>query len=434
MSITINKYYSTKTNFNDDDLINLDVGGSVLNSYNIDLNSGNILKITDLIYDVNYLKEQLVKNAYDMATLDAGFFCDDGPCKNPYPDYSGVEDFAFKIVVKLNQNDYKFYFDERYIYLMFANLDSKAPSAIYDNIDESKCMLFTKDSKSGCVYINDCNDDSCYKTYVDLNHKRTEALFKIDMVSLADNILIYDKYLTNDSLYDNDNLSVDRKFTKQNNDGNTIKEDNKTLIDYDADIYEENVEPITKKLVYQEMLELQTADYNIYSISGNFYNINKYTYVYYNVYHYSLNQDNYLKSKEKIYLNKFTKREEVISGSSIYKGEYSFLKEYNDNNELYFCIIDNSTNKEVNSIDIINKDYNLENLIPDNWVNLGKYKTKKELIDNMFITYNNIYSSKDRLIMDIRDTDILFKYQGKEKYLCQNYDDCEKLGKEMFNE
>ena len=68
-------------------------------------------------------------------------------------------------------------------------------------------------------------------------------------------------------------------------DSNFIREDNKTLIDYDADIYEEKVEPVVKNLVLDEMLELQTDDYNIYSVSGSFNTLGKYNYVYYNVYH-----------------------------------------------------------------------------------------------------------------------------------------------------
>ena len=50
-------------------------------------------------------------------------------------------------------------------------------------------------------------------------------------------------------------------------DSNFIREDNKTLIDYDADIYEEKVEHVVKNLVLDEMLELQTDDYNIYSVT-----------------------------------------------------------------------------------------------------------------------------------------------------------------------
>lgn len=52
-------------------------------------------------------------------------------------------------------------------------------------------------------------------------------------------------------------------------------------------------------------------------------------------------------------------------GPSTYKGEYDFLKEYNDKNRLYFYIIDSSTGEEFNSIDIINKDYDLETFIPN---------------------------------------------------------------------
>ena len=183
------------------------------------------------------------------------------------------------------------------------------------------------------------------------------------------------------------------------------------------------------------MLELQTDDYNIYSVNGSFNTLGKYNYVYYNVYHYSLNEDKYLKNKRNIYINKFYKREDEIMGPSTYKGEYDFLKEYNDKNRLYFYIIDSSTGEEFNSIDIINKDYDLEMFIPNEWLSLGKYKSKDDLINNLFITMDSTYISKDRLIMDISYDKIVLKYQGKEVYLCKNdYNKCDELKKEIFGE
>lgn len=133
------------------------------------------------------------------------------------------------------------------------------------------------------------------------------------MVYLADNIIIYDKYVSDNNLYNNDQEKIDRKFINVNMDSNFIREDNKTLIDYDADIYEEKVEPVVKNLVLDEMLELQTGNYNIYSVNGSFYNFSKYSYVYYNVYHYDLKKEEYVNNKKNIYINKFSKREDIIS-------------------------------------------------------------------------------------------------------------------------
>lgn len=440
LSITIGNC-AYKGNYTDEDIINGNIYGSFVDSYNVSLTNGEILNMEDLLYNVNNISEQLTKQSYDLAIRDADFICTGGPCENPYPDYSNVEDFTFKVLNKFKKNDYKFYFDTRYIYLIFDDLDSKAPISIdTDDINKDNCSLFTKDSKNGCVYIEECYDDidnnkNCSKLYIDLDNKRDNAVLKIDMVDLIDNIIIYDKYVSDNNLYNKDPEKIDRKFINVNMDSNFIREDNKTLIDYDADIYEEKVEPVVKNLVLDEMLELQTDDYNIYSVNGSFNTLGKYNYVYYNVYHYSLNEDKYLKNKRNIYINKFYKREDEIMGPSTYKGEYDFLKEYNDKNRLYFYIIDSSTGEEFNSIDIINKDYDLETFIPNEWLSLGKYKSKDDLINNLFITMDSTYISKDRLIMDISYDTIVLKYQGKEVYLCKNdYNKCDELKKEIFGE
>ncbi len=440
LSIAINKQPYEK-DYNDEDIISDKIYGSVIDSYNVSLTTGEELKIDDLIYNPNDIKEYLMKKAYDLAIRDAGFFCDGGACENPYPDYSEVEDFTFKVVSKFKKGEYKFYFDTRYIYLMLDDLKSKAPISIDEGeIDKDNCSLFTKDSKRGCVYIEECYDDidnkkTCNKIYIDLDNKRDKATFIIDMVDLASNIIIYDKFISDDNIYVNERKQVDRKFINENMNSNFLREDNKTLIDYDIDIYEEKVEPVVKNLVLEEMLELQTGDYNIYNVTGGYDNINKYTYVYYKVYHYTLKEEDYINNKKNIYLNKFYKREDEIVGPSIYKEEYEFLKNYNDKNRVYFYIIDSSTGRELNSIDIINKYYDLASFIPNEWLSLGKYKDKKELISNLFVTVNGAYMAKNRLIMDVSYDSIVLRYQGKEVYLCKNdYDKCNELKKEIFGE
>lgn len=441
LSVTIVENQYGNSDYSDEEFINGNVGGYAINSYNIDLNTGNVLEMEDVIYDINSLKEILRKKAYDLATEDAGFFCTGGPCENPYPDYSQVEDFVFKIMAKFNKKDYKFYFDARYIYLMFDNLDSKAPLSIDTaDINKDNCSLFTKDSKSGCVYIEECYDDlnnykSCSKVYIDLDNKRNNATFMIDMVDLVDNVIIYDKFVNDNDLYNNDKVQIERKFIKDNMESNIIKEEDNTLIDYDADIYEEKVELVTKDLVLKEMQELQTDNYNIYSVNGSFYNFSKYSYVYYNVYHYDLKKEEYVNNKKNIYINKFSKREDIISGPSTYIGEYNFLKEYNNKKRLYFYIIESSTGKEYNSIDIIKKDFDLKKYIPSEWLNLGKYKTVDDLINGIFITYDNVYTDKNRLILDINYNTVVLRYNDKKVYLCKDdYNKRDELVKEMFGE
>ena len=440
LSITIGNC-AYKGNYSDEDIINGNIYGSFVDSYNVSLTNGEILNMEDLLYNVNNISEQLTKQSYDLAIRDAGFICTGGPCENPYPDYSNVEDFTFKVLSKFKKGDYKFYFDTRYIYLIFDDLDSKAPISIdSDDINKDNCSLFTKDSKNGCVYIEECYDDidnkkTCNKIYIDLDNKRDKATFIIDMVDLASNIIIYDKFISDDNIYVKERKQVDRKFINENMNNNFLREDNKTLIDYDIDIYEEKVEPVVKNLVLEEMLELQTNDYNIYNVTGGYDNINKYTYVYYKVYHYTLSEEDYINNKKNIYLNKFYKREDMIVGPSTYKEEYEFLKNYNDKNMVYFYIIDSSTGRELNSIDIINKDYDLDSFIPNEWLSLGKYKDKKELVSNLFVTVNGAYMAKNRLIMDVSYDSIVLRYQGKEVYLCKNdYDKCNELKKEIFGE
>lgn len=427
--------------YSDEDIINGEIYGSFVDSYNVSLTTGEVLKMEDLVYNVNSMKEVLTKKSYDLATRDVGFICDVGPCENPYPDYSNVEDFAFKVLSKFKKGDYKFYFNTRYIYLIFDNLDSKAPIMVdEDKVDKEKCSLFTEDSKNGCVYIENCyqnlnNEEHCIKEYIDLDNKRNDAVLRIDMLDIVDNVILYDKYASDSNLYNNEVEKVDRKFTNVNMDSNFITEDNKTLIDYDADIYVDNIEPIARNLVLQEMLELQTDDYNIYNVTGQYAEFGKYTYVYYNVYHYALNEEDYINNRKNVYLNKFYKREDIMSGPSTYQEDYEFLKDYKDKNKLYFYIIDSSTGKECNSIDIINKSFDLDSFIPNEWLNLGKYKSKNDLVNNLFITVGGAYVSKDRLIMDVNYNSIVLKYQGREVYLCKDdYDKCNELKKEIFGE
>lgn len=441
LSITIKRYDYEIRDYTEEEIIDDKIGSYVIDSYNINLVTGDVLELDDLLYDVNSVKEKLTKEAYDMATKDAGFFCEGGPCENPYPDYSNVEDFTFKIMTKFSKKDYDFYFDEVSIYLMFDDLDSKAPLSIdTDDINKDNCSLLTKDIKDGCAYIEECDDNldnqkSCSKIYIDLDNKRNNATFIIDMKDLVDNVIIYDKYVTDDNLYTNNKSQIDRKFIKNNMESNFIREEDKTLIDYDADIYEDKVEPITRDLVLKEMKELQTSNYNIYSVSGSFYNLSKYSYVYYNVYHYDLKKEEYLNNKKSIYINKFSKREDVIVGPSIYIGEYDFLKNNNDKNKLYFYIIDSSTGKEYNSIDIIKKDFDLKKYIPSDWLELGKYKIWDSLVNNLFITYDSVYKDRNRLILDISYNSIALKYYGKEVYLCKDdYNKCDELVKEMIED
>ena len=441
LSITIKRYDYETRDYTEEEIIDDKIGSYVIDSYNINLVTGDVLELDDLLYDVNSVKEKLTKEAYDMATKDAGFFCEGGPCENPYPDYSNVEDFTFKIMTKFSKKDYNFYFDEVSIYLMFDDLDSKAPLSIdTDDINKDNCSLLTKDIKDGCAYIEECDDNldnqkSCSKIYIDLDNKRNNATFTIDMIDLVDNVIIYDKYVTDDNLYTNNKSQIDRKFIKNNMESNFIREEDKTLIDYDADIYEDKVEPVTRNLVLKEMKELQTSNYNIYSVSGSFYNLSKYSYVYYNVYHYDLEKEEYLNNKKSIYINKFSKREDVIVGPSIYIGEYEFLKNNNDKNKLYFYIIDSSIGKEYNSIDIIKKDFDLKKYIPSDWLELGKYKTWDSLVNGLFITYDSVYKDRNRLILDISYNSIALKYYGKEVYLCKDdYNKCDELVKEMIED
>ena len=102
---------------------------------------------------------------------------------------------------------------------------------------------------------------------------------------------------------------------------------------------------------------------------------------------------------------------------------------------MYFYIIESSTGKEYNSIDIIKKDFDLKKYIPSEWLNLGKYKTVDDLINSMFITYDNVYTDKNRLILDINYNTVVLRYYDKKVYLCKDdYNKRDELVKEMFGE
>lgn len=441
LSLEILEYNSKKNDINEDEILRGSYWTGLLDTENVELQNGQDLKLEDVIYDVNGLKGILQKKAYDLAVEAAGLICSGGPCENPYPDFSGVEDTALQIMNKFKLRDYRFYFKERWLYLIFDDLSINDPEAIYEtDFNGDNCQKFTENIKSGCVYIEDDYVDingnkSTSKTYIDLDNKQRKATITLDMTTIYDNVLIYDKYVTDDNLFLNDNVIIDRKFTSENSANNFILEKNNTLIDYDSGIYEEKVFEVTKDLVLQEMLELQTKDYNVYNLAGAMETLGKYSYVYYQVSHYDLDEEIYQNDKKKIYVNKFSKMNDTEFGPSTYKSSYEFLKDKNDKSKVYFYIIDSETGKEYNSIDIVSQNFDLGKYISNEWLSLGKYKTKEQLISNLFITSNNVFKSKDRLILDIGYDYIALKYQGKEVYLCKdNYDESDKIKKELLGE
>ena len=406
---------------------------SYIDGLNFDLNTGKEIKITDIVNVKSSIKSHLLNKTYEDFSKMKGIICEGGPCENPNPDYSKVEDEQFQVVNKFNKDKYSFVFTPTTLSLIFKNLDILNPQMCNDNEAGSY-----KVKPSGTEYEISIKD-----------YHEKEYTASIDLLNLLDNLTIYDKFKSNDNIYEKDGSLVDMKFVISNNpytllDKHMIEVEN-GLVDYDLGPVgyldgnlKDKIYPNAKNSVIKESSSLKTDKYNIYDMFGYTDMLSmKYQYVSYDVKHYSLEKDIYGKNKKQIYLDKYKKAKETEEGLVEYTTYddkqlgYSYLKDYKDKDAFYYYIYDTNGN-QVSTTNIVNHDY-LSSLIPDEWLNLGNYKTKEDMIKNALTILNSNRNYSNYLVIHMNDNEkISLKYKGKEIYLAGNYTEYNECVNKLF--
>ncbi len=402
----------------------------VIYTLNIDLTTGNTITIGDVINDKNVLRNQLLKNVYESASKMIGLVCEGGPCENPKPDYSKLDDSVLSVMNKFNSDSYLFAFEPEGMTFWFKDVFMYNP--YLDFTDESSgCSLEEMDGFMANICFD--NYETKYSTF-------------LSFIDLVDNTLIYDRFKTKKSIYQNPSTIIDRKFTTGENEylDSRMVEENDRLIDYSIGLYNDGqihneLKDVLYKQVTNESAELQTKDFNIYNVtgSGNYEYNNKYQYYSFYVYHYSIAKDEYEKYKRQIYLSKY-RRCEFIEGDFICTYGYDYLTNYLDRKAYYYYIFDTEGNL-LNTSDVISSSFDFSTVIPTNWLSLGKYSDIKSMLnDALIISNNDSFENNNHLVIYInnypQDSEnyLYLKYKGNKVNLAQNYQEYEEWLKKIF--
>ena len=409
-------------------------------SLNIDLTTGNDIKIEDIVNTKSIVNDQIKKIGYKELHKSIESVCNGGPCQNPEPDYSVVKDELLSLENKFSSNDYIFAYNYDNLVIKFKNVKILSPEMCFDKITKD-CKKYKVKGIDDPVYINQTNYVNEYQLY-------------IPFINMVNNLTIYDKFKTKDSIYEKDGKQVNVKFFSDDDYSHSdmIESDN-SLIDYNLIYYNDDdaidASSSVKKNLINEMKSLETNKFNIYNVFGNISILNKndeeYTYIYFDVRHYDLSKRIYKKNRERIYHDKYNKilrygettgynSYEVKSESSddSVKSEYGYkyLKEYMNKKAFFYYIYD-MNGKEVKTEDFVSHEY-LKSVIPDNWLSLGNYKNVEDMIQESIIMINEDYNYPDKLVI-LDDDDIVLKYKNKKIKLTSDTVDYDEIAEQLYS-
>ena len=411
-----------------------DEWSSYSDSLNLDLTSGKELKITDVVNTKPVLKKQLLSKAYEDFSKKVGIVCEGGPCEIENPDYSMVEDEQFSIASKFNKEDYYFVFNPKQLQVVFNNTKIKNVQTCWDKTD-------------GCYKAKVGGAD----TFVKDNYETTYTA-KIDLLDLLDNLIIYDKFKTNDTIYEKDSTKIDRKFIFEKTEDDAYEsgfiENDKYLVDYSLiDIFDKKFPSKVKESLLKEMIT-NNDKFTVYDVFGSVQSIGSYDYfvnqggttydyVYYNVYQYDLDKNVFEENKKQIYIDKYSKIDTSEGPSYIYDvktnsyNTYSYLSNYLTKKKFYYYIYDSNGNR-IDTSNILNKDY-LSTVIPNEWYSLGKYNNINDMVKNALIINNEEKSYPNNLVIFVSGFDtIKLKYKGNEITLSKNYSEYGNIAKQLY--
>lgn len=390
-------------------------------SLNIDLTTGNEVTISDIVNSKIALRQELTNVGYEALMKSIGILCSGGPCTNPDPDYSSVEEDLLSLVTKYNNEDLTFFYTPDELILNFKDVSIKSPTGCEPK--EKDCKKYSQKGM-GDIYINQ-------------NHRVSEYTLDIPFIKLLDNLTIYDKFKTKDNIYEKEGEKVSIKFSSPNDYSSPqMIEEEKSLIDYDIlhspEEWSKDTAESIKKGLFKEMKALETKNFNIYDVFGSIDSFEKedssYYYVCFDVRHYDMSKDVYEKNRKKIFTEKYDKISEIDGYYYKTYGEgeqrelgYEFLKDYMDRKAFFYYVYDEK-GKEVSTEDFLSFKY-LNSVIPDSWLKLGNYKSKNALIKDSFLIQNPNYKYPNTLVIYDYDETIELKYKNKTLKLADDDED-----------
>lgn len=205
---------------------------TVIYSLNFDLTTGKELTIKDVLNDRTTLKTKLLTNLYEDASKLIGLVCSGGSCENPNPNYSLLEDGVLSVMNQYNNDNYFFYYEPTRIALYFTNVYLSNPKIVGYGLTKAECLQVPNATWENMGYdeydcINQKNYDTTYGT-------------SIPFYELVDDVIIYNKFKTDKTIYKNESTEIKRKFTYNNKYKSYIEEQDNAFIDYEVEYYGED--------------------------------------------------------------------------------------------------------------------------------------------------------------------------------------------------
>ena len=308
-------------------------------------------------------------------------------------------------------------------------LAHEAPVKFVQYRARNTSYLIFKDVKVKEVLLCMDNETGCYDVEMDTgekmkvkDHFKTTYKNETSLTKLVDNLTIYDKFKTKDSIYEKESKLVDRKFIPSEDalSDSRMELTDKSLIDYDLiNIATPNKKAIIDD-VYNRLKNEMVKDsdkfkvYNVYGEDdyiGN-YNDDIVEYISYRVNIYSMDKDTFEKNKKQIYLSKYDKIKhedglyyETDENNNLIS--YPFLKQnLNEEKFFYYFYVNN---KKVDTKSLINIDY-LKSIFPS-------YKGEEILV-----LKNEKREYKNALVIYIKDGEGITIKMGNDKKVIKNDD------------
>lgn len=393
---------------------------------NIDLNTGEEFDLGDVLLKDSTLREILIAEITENAfrTVGLSYYLD-------RKDYSLVEDSVYSIINQYNKGNYIFSISPTHLSFHFNDVHFQNPT-LFDGAESPEGLYDCETTGEG-----EYSYTVCYDAY------DTEYEIAIPLYPLVDDVIIYDRFKSEESLFQNDSKEIQLKFTFEHGDdsddeyvNHSFSSQENLFVDYDLEYYYEQMESAEnlKNLVVKESSALNRKNgYNILNLNGHYTFIGSYDYIYYNVSSYNIDKDTFEKNKKDIYLNKFTKENH----------KYDFLKKYLYSEGFYFYLF-NRDGEEVDVTDVLSDRYDFSAVIPEEWYSLGEYKNAEEMLNHALIMVNEdmefpnrlvIYDGiqRDALVQYDETTQIVLKYKGRKKVLADGGEAAIALSEKLYN-
>ncbi len=402
----------------------------VYDTLNIDLNTGNELKIDDIVLSVENFREPL-REEVQQYTIYLQGFAGAGVTESDYADYSKAEDGALSVMNKFNTGDYLFSFDEQYIYFYFNDVYINEP--YYEYFNKEELDEYTEEEinylKNECIV--DWDDEETTQYYCPNHYDRTYDSY-LPFSYVADEVIVYDTYVKDKSIFKEDGEEYQRYASTESENNvrkSTIFEKGNNLYyfagitDYFFDFDDESeyceipFEKV-KDIIIDDTKDMVSGE-NQLVYYGLEVSDDRRCSVVVNTYIYDLDKEIIDKYKNKIYTDFLGK--DYFSDKGL-----SFLSEYTPKTKLLSYVFNTDTDEVVDGYEMINPEFDLKSIIPNRWVKKGQ--TKDDLIKNLYITTNDKVIYKDRLGISYEDSPDGFfvtyslLYNGESVYIEEVYD------------